>query len=799
MVNYIEYTEKDERGQRHMAARPVRSQEEYIRLRNSPQNRSQVARIRKLIAEGAEESWVKREKFRLVKFAYNDLMPDGRVKDACHPSSTFFHDIDLTDPAMQAGAIIDKVLAHRQELGLLMLERSVSGGLHLVCRRQQGRTVLENQVRVAMLLQEEMDTNKGNLERIVLTTTADDLLFLDPALFEEPMNMEESEKEFAGLMLREQQDLEEVPEGAKKADKHYRPWAEEMKNEEMKNENKIPAGTESENKPEAAPPSREGCTKGGIDLSYRGLPYTTIIAEYWRNTGGEPVEGERNVKLYQLAVNLRSICDNRREVLSQVMPRYGLTETEMAVIIDSACKEVPKGISRTMRQVVKTLMGAEDTGDEIPEAEGDEDNTGAEGELLLPALPATLSPLMALYADADLDECFKPAVLMSVFSALATHLTDVRFADNATLCVEPSHLCLLMAPPQAGKSCINAPLEATNADIQARDDAYRAEIEAWGQQTQQLGSNERRTEEPKRPVQLIMNDVTPAAFLKRLVQAQPSFLYSKMDEIELLAGMQVNGHRGIATQLLRLAYDTAPYGAERATPSGVSGKAPLRWNLSISTTLQNGRRFLGRQSVADGTLSRLSVCTIQRPLTAEKPHFGHYGEAFRLQLRPYILRLVNAKGTYCCSQAVDFYDRLRVEIVEHINQSDDAVALAMFERGIVNAFKRAMVLYIAEGAWSPEIEQFARWSFYYDLACKRLIFGDFIKQAMKGEEDLQKTKPGPENLLKRLTDTFCKADLIKVRLAAGLDSRTAKMLYNWKDRGYIIEMDDGRYQKIPRG
>ena len=71
--------------------------------------------------------------------------------------------------------------------------------------------------------------------------------------------------------------------------------------------------------------------------SFKGIPYAYIIKEYWLRNGGEPAEGERNVKLHKLAVNLRAICDNKKEVLMQVMPRFGLSETELKSIGDSAC------------------------------------------------------------------------------------------------------------------------------------------------------------------------------------------------------------------------------------------------------------------------------------------------------------------------------------------------------------------------------------------------------------------------------------------------------------------------------
>ncbi len=87
-------------------------------------------------------------------------------------------------------------------------------------------------------------------------------------------------------------------------------------------------------------------------LAFKGIPYSFIIAEWWRRNGGEPAEGERNVKLHKLAVNLRAICDNKKEVLMQVMPRFGLSDVELKSVVDSACKEEPKGISKLMQQIL---------------------------------------------------------------------------------------------------------------------------------------------------------------------------------------------------------------------------------------------------------------------------------------------------------------------------------------------------------------------------------------------------------------------------------------------------------------
>ena len=52
-------------------------------------------------------------------------------------------------------------------------------------------------------------------------------------------------------------------------------------------------------------------------------------------------------------MNLRAICDNNRELLLEIMPRLGLDEQELRSIVESACKEPPKGLSKTMSEILK--------------------------------------------------------------------------------------------------------------------------------------------------------------------------------------------------------------------------------------------------------------------------------------------------------------------------------------------------------------------------------------------------------------------------------------------------------------
>ena len=320
-------------GGRKMA-RPVNNREEYIARRNA------AANVKSFCDARAGDA---KAKARQVQYNYGDLLPDGVLKGCCHPSSTFPHDIDCNSPEEQE-RIRQILIEKKDEIGLLELSGSANYGLHAVCRRQRGRTILECQVKVALLTQTEMDTSAHDQQRVLYTgpATEDNLFYLDDALFEEPMTIEESEAEYNLLKEREAHGEEEVPPGAKKANKHYRPWEEwsEAPNEELGVKNE-----ELEDSP-------VGCEE------YEGIPYSAIIAKWWElyNDGKEPIEQNRDMLTFELAVNLRHICGFNRELMGKVIPCYDrFPEAQKMKCIDSALAEKRTQMPKRLKDVLTEL------------------------------------------------------------------------------------------------------------------------------------------------------------------------------------------------------------------------------------------------------------------------------------------------------------------------------------------------------------------------------------------------------------------------------------------------------------
>ena len=763
----------------HKYARLVKNREEFLALRNSHENLENLAKAR----AGDEKA-----KAKLVQFAYNLGVLSGSALAGCKSiGSYFFHDVDCYD-AEQSAAMAQQILAKKDEIGLMMLEKSASGGYHLVCKRQPGYTILENQMRIATILQIEMDTNVHDLQRVVYSTSGDekDLLYLDDELFSEPMTVEECEAEYARLKERERKGEEQVPAGAKKARKHYKPWTEFLATDNRTNRSdscdrgRVPVTTTASDLSCDRNPSP--VTSSPLQKEFRGIAYSDIIAEWWRQNDGLPQEGERNVKLYQLAVNLRAICDNNRDLLLQIMPRLGLGDDEVRSIVDSACKESPKGISKAMNNVLDSLQ------QEVKPNSDSDDSTP-------PVMPVRLPKLINLLTKNTPNQ-YKAAVAHAVFPPLGTHLKEVEFEYTDYVLHEATLMNCLMAHTGAGKGCIDEPIRHIMADIKARDAENTRREAEWKKDCQKKGANKDKLMRPAGLViQEIDPDMTKPALVTRMDEAEGHFVYVKLNEIDLFE--QLKGQTGKQHfQLMCLAFDPgAEFGQTRIGTQSVTARPKCRFNWNACTTIQKGRRFFSRV-LTDGPISRINFCTIpEMEIGAEQPIYGKYDAAFDAELKPYIDNLTSAHGVVDCPQAFKLAKKLQEECAEFARLSQDETYWNLSHRAIVIAWLKACVLYVANGCqWEKSIEAFIRWSLQYDLWCKMQFFGADIEAANSLGERI--ANRGPRNLLELLPDEFTLDDARRVRKQQGKDEqKTIFMIRNWMNRNYVIQNSEFSFEK----
>ena len=770
-------------------ATPVNNREEFLALRNSKDNLENLAKAR----AGDSEA-----KGRLVQFAYNLGHVEGALAGCKSIGSYFFHDIDCYDQA-ESEAMAKQILEKKDEIGLKMLERSVSGGWHLVCKREPGITILEAQVRVACALKIEQDTNTKDLQRVVYSTSGspEDLIFLDNELFTEPMSAEEGEAEYARLKERERKGEEQVPPSAKKARKHYKPWEEDdlLGTDYRGFINKDTAVMSAESSVSQKESRVDPCQKEFPD-NYHGIPFTAILKKYWElNNGGfEPNIGDRDTLTYQLACDLRHICARNAEWLDQVIPCYdGFPIEEKRQKIANALKSSYEGMPGRLKDVLDALEGRKT---KSPDEQSEQSALPEQ----MPEMPAEKKlPKLIRLLTRNTPVQYKAAVAHAVFPPLGTHLKEVSFEYTDYVQHEATLMNCLMAHTGAGKGCIDEPIRHIMADIKRRDEENTRREAEWKKDCQKKGANKDKQVRPEGLViQEIDPDMTKPALVTRMDEAEGHFVYVKLNEIDLFE--QLKGQTGKQHfQLMCLAFDPgAEFGQTRIGTQSVTARPKCRFNWNACTTIQKGRKFFSRV-LTDGPISRINFCTIpEMEIGAEQPIYGKYDSAFDEELKPYIDNLVAARGQIDCPQAFKLAKKLQEECAEFARLSQNETYWNLSHRAIVIAWLKACVLYVANGCqWEKQIEDFVRWSLQYDLWCKMQFFGADIEAANRGEERVGAR--GPRNLLELLPDKFTNEDAKRVRKQQGMDvAKTGNMVSTWKKRHYVVQMADGSFVKSER-
>ena len=519
-------------------------------------------------------------------------------------------------------------------------------------------------------------------------------------------------------------------------------------------------------------------TEGTYPQTYGDIPYTEIVETLEEQMGGKPEHGSRNNFIFSMACHLRYITNDDPVWISHILPTYGEAKEKWMATIRSACnrnqtKQMPRIMKRTLaicKQDLENNSELKSQGDtQVP-----------------PVMPKRLPPLIKLLVSRT-PKIYQPAVANAVFPALASHLwkTYFRYIDNVLH--EATLMNVLMGETGAGKNCISEPINYILKDIRQRDEENLRREREWKAEMSSKGANKDKRQRPEGLViQEIDPDMTNAAFVQRLADADERFLYTKMNEIDQFDALKTNANKKAHFQIMCLAFDPGNvYGQTRVGTSSVSERVCIRFNWNASTTIRKGQAYF-RYVLTDGPISRINFCTIpKREIGSEMPVYGTYDASFEEELRPYIERLNKARGVVECRQANALAKKLVEECAEFARLSQSRVYENLSFRGNVIAFLKAMVLYVANGEkWDKTLEDFVRWSLHYDLWCKMKFFGDAIASQEESEERMQ-TK-GPQNLLDLLPEIFTRDEANALRQRIGIRNDSLKqMLNNWKQRGYI--------------
>ena len=709
---------------------------------------TRVKAICNQIASTADTDAISRLKRGLPAFCWHAWFDDGKRKNyTAHPSGLIMIDIDhVDDPRKLWDEIKDQCLAY----GALIAHVTPSThGLRIVLPVPEGLDIEAAQTAyVKSLRLKDVDACTKDLARLSFCVPEEYFLHIDyKRLFEDVAETTPS------LNIAPQAEVETpLIDASQKADV-----------------------AEKDN----------ALTNKTFDETFDTIPYPLLVESLQELLGGIPAHGSRNNFIFSMAAYLRYVCNDDPDWIATILPTYGEANDKWRRTIDSACQRAQY---KVMPQIVKRAIELARHKMAVVSKNEDED-----ANQLPPPMPEKLPKLIA-HLVKNVPAVCRPAVANAVFPALAAHLNGVKFWLIDGTEKEATFMCVTMAKQSSGKSAINKPIEYIVADIVERDEINRKREQEWKDASANKAGNK---EKPKRPddlcVQVLVSDMTNAAFVQRMKDANGKYLYTNLEELDLLKQLQTNGTKDVG-KIICLCFDNGKYGQERVGTQSVTARVDLRWNWNASSTIQKGVQFFKGRMV-DGTLSRVNFCTII-PDSSQPFVYGKYDDKYAETLKPYITNLNLANGSVECKQALDLARKMSDNCAEEGVLSDDDIYQDLSHRAVTIAYLKAMVLYIAQGmTWSKDIAEFAEWSLKYDLWCKCHFFGEQVKEE-KAKENVKK-KRGRQNLLELLPATFSFKDAQEMRLAQGLDdSGCRQMINSWTFRNYI-ELDNvtGMYIK----
>ena len=535
--------------------------------------------------------------------------------------------------------------------------------------------------------------------------------------------------------------------------------------------------------------ARKAANAAQYEQTYDGVPYEEITKALVELMGGAPAHGNRNNFIYREACLLRYICNSEAAWIKQVIEIFGEDEAKAFASVESACKvaqssEMPLLVKQAVELARKNYLAKQAT-----------EKAGIYADVP-PQMPAKLPKLVKLLTS-KVPADFKPAVAMAVFPPLAAHLKGVSFRYTDNQVHEPAMMNLLVAAMSSGKSLVNGPIDCIIDDLVQMDKINRQKEQDWKDEVSTMGDNKKK---PVRPedicIRIVSPDLTRAAYIQRLDDVQKAgdgFLYCKMDEVDMLKKFND------PSQLIRCCWDCSLDGQERVGVKSVTAQVKTRFNWNASSTIAVTQKFFSVREVADGAVSRLSLATIIRPDFAPRPVVGEYDALFKAQLAPYIHHLNGTSGFKDCKKARLLIERLENEIMETAQLAYNKPYAEFAKRGLANGFRRAMVLYLANGEkWEKPIEDFIEWSVKYDLWCKMRFFGNQMQEAIDADSQMVYHATGVSNLLLFVHDTFDKVEIQRVCQIHGTKTKLAILLCNWKKRGFIVKNEDGTFSKTAK-
>ena len=718
---------------------------------------------------------------------YFHFLDDHRAQKSIDPEAfTFQTTVDIDNPEEVEGAVKRALLlngmfddpqekAAREQMftadeielwkgKVLHVERSARNKAHIDIRIPVGMTIAEAQSAFCKLIHATEDPSCVTPERIIFITDAASQIYTADDWYKH--QDKEAVAEYREAYRKRGLDIDGRPMDIDSA-----PTVDSQ-----------PVESEEEK-------ARRAANTVQYEQTYDGVPYEEITKALVDLMGGAPAHGNRNNFIYREACLLRYICNSEAAWIKQVIEIFGEDEAKAFASVESACKvaqssEMPQLVKQAVELARKNYLAKQAT-----------EKAGIYADVP-PQMPASLPKLIKLLTSKVPDD-FKAPVAMAVFPPLAAHLKGVNFRYIDNQVHEAAMMNLLVAPMSSGKSAVNGPINSIIEDLVQMDKVNRQKEQEWKDEVNTMGDNKKK---PVRPedicIRIVSPDLTRAAYIQRLDDAQKAgdaYLYCKMDEVDMLRKFND------PSQLIRLCWDNSEDGQERVGTKSVTARVKTRFNWNASSTIAVTQKFFSVREVADGAVSRLSLATIFRSEFAPCPVVGEYDAQFKSQLAPYIHQLNATSGFKECRKARQLIERLGSELMELAQLAYNKPYAEFAKRSLANGFRRAMVLYLANGEkWEKAIEDFIVWSVKYDLWCKMRFFGNQMQEAIDADNRSIYHASGVSNLLLFVHDTFDKAEIQEVCMVHGTKTKLAVLLCTWKKRGFIVKNEDGTFSKTAK-
>lgn len=840
------YLIKVENG--HKVARSITSEEEYKQLRGSNEQKANL----RLARAGNDAA-----KRRLVQFNYSGHYPQGVVKGMKLPSGAFGFDMDEPEAFAKAAKLL---LKEPDKYGLLMLERSARQGGHAVFEREKGKTVLENQVRIATMLKCEMDTSAHDINRVYFTTTSDgeDLLFLSPRLFKDEYDEAAVAAEGKVLEERERYGQEELPEGAHKANKHYEPWKEEFKKDsqgvfkgqEFKNSRISTSATSaSAASTSAASTSSTASTAAASTTSaaqdnYLGIPYGEIIKKWWQlyNDGQEPMRSNRNTLTFELAVNLRHICGFDRNLLAQIIPCYdGFPEQEKMACINSALNEKITQMPKRLKDVLAALR------QEKLKLGASNGNADEDSEALVNALDEANAKDDLFYYDAlpkmpqgvrDSISAVGPALAMPVITAICPAIGMLATGVKVSVHGKMNSLNLISyiaGDFASGKGSIDPVVDTWTSEVKQMDKMYQQQEDEWRAKKRAAKNKKEQPEEPKLPVRCLTLNNTVANLAERLANTEGKHAFSFTPEADTVAQKWKSAMSDFSV-MLRQAYDGTSYEREARSADAVNVHIEhLLWNVVMCGTPDALYRVVNNYT--DGFQSRIVVARTPdntfTPLTdnlfvlteTQREHIRQIAHLLPLMEGEVVLPKLENKGR-------EWLEQIRLETMKN----DDKVKARQRFRICPTTMRMMTCIMLCKvletliqkhgfnGAEKQLKESPDLWKGMlvktqtpamlnvfdvladYQLDNALYFFRSRIEEAFSSKDYCcqsawDRCRRGKnDSIFERLDVTFtfeqAEQQSVAVKGASATHETVKQMLKNWKRQGLICVLPDMRYQKV---